>query len=309
MTCLISGRFIALKATRPDHVFIFHIKQILYAGLACRLLGIKYHCLFAGLGYLFSEEQSLKRKVAKALSTRLLRSALYRASTVFFQNPDDLATFEAHRILSKHSRAVVVDGSGVSLEKFPFAEPRSEKPVIFLLIARILRDKGLPEYYAAAKKLKQEWGDQVRCQLMGPFDDNPNSMKRGEINSWHEEGVIEYLGITDDVRPYLQDSSVFVLPSFYMEGTPKIILESLATGRPVITTNSRGCRETVNHTENGILIEPKDIAGLTSAMEMFLKDPALVKRMGRASRDLAESRYDVEKINARMLDEMGIALQ
>ncbi|MEM7452753.1 MAG: glycosyltransferase family 4 protein [Planctomycetota bacterium] len=296
-----------LKEKRPDHVFVFHIKQILYTSLACRMLGIKCHCLFAGLGYLFSEEQSFKRRMVGSLATRMLRSALKRATTVFFQNPDDYETFNKRRILSRDANAVVVDGSGVSLTDFPFSDPTGELPITFLLIARILRDKGLPEYYAAAKDLKSRWGDRINCQLMGPFDDNPNSMSREEIDKWHNEGIIEYLGVTEDVRPYLKAASVFVLPSFYMEGTPKIILESLATGLPVITTNSRGCRETVIDGQNGILIEPRDIAGLTAAMESFLEDPGRTVPMGKASRELAETRYDVNKINARMAEVMGIA--
>ena len=295
-----------LKKNRPDHVFIFHMKQILYAGLACRMLGIKYHCLFAGLGYLFSEEQSLKRKVAKGLSTRALKSALKRANTIFFQNPDDLKTFQNHGILGKGSNPVVVNGSGVALERFEYTEAKPAKPVTYLCIARILRDKGLPELYEASKRLKAKWGDDIRVQLMGPFDENPNSMKREEIDRWHDEGIIEYLGVTDDVRPFLRDASVFTLPSFYMEGTPKIILESLAIGRAIITTDSRGCRETIDDGKNGILIQPKDVDNLVEAMEAYLNDPELIRQHGEASRHLAETRYDVRKVNQQMVLEMGL---
>ena len=170
----------------------------------------------------------------------------------------------------------------------------------------MLRQKGLPEYYAAAKKLKSEFGEQVRFQLLGPFDNNPDIMPRETIELWHREGVVEYLGVTEDVRPLLKAMDVFVLPSYYMEGTPKIILESLAIGRPIITCDSRGCRETVNDGVNGFLIEPKNTEQLYDAMKAFVENPDLVERMGNASHKLAVNRYDVNKVNQTMLKTMGL---
>lgn len=291
---------------RPTDVFVFHMKPVLWAALACQKLGINCHCLFAGLGYVFSEESSFKRKIAKFLASKLMKRSLKKASTIFFQNPDDRQTFDELGILPADGNVEVVNGSGVSMEHFPQVEPRVEDPVVFLLVARILRDKGIPEYYEAGKRLKKKYGDKVELQLLGPFDDNPNIMDRSQIDAWDREGTVKYLGVTDDVRSYLQNMSVFTLPSFYMEGTPKTILESLATGRPVITTDSRGCRETVKNGVNGFLIPPRDVDALYNAMEHFVEDRTAIKEMGIASFRLAQTKYDVNKVNHFMLECMNL---
>lgn len=295
-----------LQSNRPDDVFVFHLKPIMHTAQACRRLGIRCHALFAGLGFVFSEEKSLKRVAARALVSKWLKSSLKKTTTVFFQNPDDRNTLEQAGILSSQSNVVVVNGSGVDMDDFPFTPVRTEDPVTFLLIARILRDKGIPEYYEAAKRLRDKYGDQVRVQLLGPFDDNPNIMSRETIDQWHREGMIEYLGVTDDVRPFLKDMSIFVLPSFYMEGTPKTILESLAIGRAIITTDSRGCRETVQHETNGFLIPPRDVEALYAAMEHFVENRNAISEMGQASFDYARAKYDVNKVNQGMIDEMKL---
>ncbi len=295
-----------LQQHSATDVFAFHLLPIVAAGKACRKLGIRFHGLFAGLGYVFSNESSVKRKLAEFVTVRLLRSSLKNATTVFFQNPDDCQTITSKKVFSPNTNVVVVDGSGVSLDRFQYSEPEVDGKVVFLLVSRILRDKGLPEYYEAARRLKEKWNDQVQVQLLGPFDQNPNAMTKEQINEWHEQGIVEYLGVTEDVRPYLSAMSVFTLPSFYMEGTPKTILESLASGRAIITTNSRGCRETVVDGENGFMIEPKDVDGLFQSMDYFLENRQAIKTMGMASRELAESKYDVRLVNQHMLDCMGL---
>lgn len=295
-----------LREHKPADVFVFHVKPILYVGFACRFLRIRCHSLFAGLGFLFSPGGGLKKRLLQKIASMMFRSSLAKSATLFFQNPDDLATFESLRVVTSRSPTCVVNGSGISLDKFPFSEPVAGEVISFLLVGRILRDKGIPEYYEAAKKLKEEHGNGVRFGLLGPFDDNPNAMPEDVIQKWHDEGVIEYLGVTDDISPYLRDMSVFVLPSFYMEGTPKIILESLATGRAVITTNSRGCRETVVNSVNGFIVEPRDVDELTTAMSHFVTVPQDVITMGQASRKLAAQKYDVDVVNGQMLKEMGL---
>ena len=294
-----------LAEERPDEVFVFHLLSIVATARACGRLGIRCHALFAGLGYIFSDQQSWKRGAAKALTVLLMRSCLKRATTVFFQNPDDCQTLRDSNVLAPKTNVVVVNGSGVSLERFQQSEPQIDGPVVFLLVSRILRDKGIPEYYQAAKELRRKYGSEVRVQLLGPFDRNPNSMSPEQIQAWHDEGTIEYLGVTDDVRPFLRNMSVFTLPSFYMEGTPKTILESLAVGRPIITTTSRGCREPVNDGENGILVAPKNVEELVKAMEFFVINRSEISKMGQRSRELARDKYDVRKVNRQMLEEMN----
>ncbi len=296
-----------LEKHRPDEVFAFHMLPILASARACKRLGIRCHCLFAGLGYVFSDEKKLKRRMTEFITVRLLKSNLNAVDTIFVQNPDDRKTLADRNVFGPATNVVVVNGSGVSLERFPYSPPDTEGPVVFLLISRILRDKGIPEYHEAARRLREKWGDQVRVQILGPFDKNPTAMSPAQMSQWHDEGIIEYLGVTEDVRPYLKRMSVFTLPSFYMEGTPKTILESMATGRPIITTTSRGCKETVVEGQNGFLIEPRNIDSLFEAMDYFVTNREMVEVMGKKSREIAQDRYDVQKVNRRMLDEMGIA--
>ena len=302
----IMNLFRKLRAFGPNDVFVFHVKQIIYTGLICRFLGVNYHVLFAGLGFLFRNSDSFSDRCVRKTASLLLRSALSDAKTIFFQNPDDLRTFLDLKIITKEQPAVVVRGSGVSLSRFRYVERTGQKPVTFLCVARILRDKGLFEFYEAARELKSKWGDAVHCQLLGPFDRNPNAIDRSTIQKWADQGVIDYLGEAEDIRPFLDAASVFVLPSYYMEGTPKTILESLAKGLPVVTTISRGCKETVEDGVNGYLIEPRNPGALFEAMERYLKTPTLAKSHGKCSRLIAEHHYDVEKVNRTMLEAMGL---
>lgn len=296
----------ALKKLQPDDVFVFNMKPIMYTAVICRLLKLRCHVLFTGLGFLFSDEWSLKKAVIRGGIARILRFGLRKAATVMFQNPDDRQTFLDHRIIDANTHAVVVNGSGISLRSFPYHQPSRQQPYTFLLAGRMIRDKGIPEFMAAAKVLKSKYGDDVRFQLLGPFDNNPNAMDPDTIMASHDQGIVEYLGKTDDVRPFLQACTVFVLPSFYMEGTPKIVLESLSTGRPIITTHSRGCRETVVPEQNGFLVDPKNTQQLQDAMEYFVQHPESIQPMGAASRKLAVEKFDVHHVNNQMLTAMGL---
>ncbi len=175
----------------------------------------------------------------------------------------------------------------------------------FLLIARLLGDKGVREYVEAVRRIKARYPDVV-FRLVGWIDENPNAIREQELNDWVSEGVVEYLGRLSDVRPAIADCTVYVLPS-YREGTPRTVLEAMAMGRPIITTDAPGCRETVVDGENGFLVPVKAVDELVSAMEKFVLFPGLVEKMGRRSREIAEAKYDVNAVNAVMLREMGIS--
>jgi glycosyltransferase involved in cell wall biosynthesis len=146
----------------------------------------------------------------------------------------------------------------------------------------------------------------VRIQLLGPLDVNPTAITKKEIEHWDKEGIIEYLGETKDVRPYIAEASVFVLPSYYREGTPRSVLEAMSMGRPIITTDAPGCRETVQEGVNGYLVPVKDHIALKKAMERFVLQPELIPVFGLASRRIAEEKYDVNKVNRIILEEMGL---
>ena len=295
-----------LKRIKPDEVFVFHLKPITFVAFACRLQKIRCHCLFAGLGYLFSSDSPTRISLAQKIVIRILKSSLRKAATIIFQNPEDLKMFRRHKIISRNSQTVVVNGSGVSLVDFTMTTPPESGEIVFLLVARMIKEKGIQEYYQAAQELKKKWGSRAKFQMLGPFDKHPSSIDREVVESWDQAGIVQYLGNVDDVRPILDRTSVFVLPSYYMEGTPKTILEAMATGRPIVTTDFRGCRETVNAGENGFLVPPKDVRALANAMEYFLTNPDAVVEMGRKSYELAKSKFDVEHVNATMLAAMNI---
>lgn len=296
-----------LRRISPDVVLPYTMKPIIYGGIAARLLGIGQRCfLVTGLGHVFSDAGggSLKGKFARTVSVALYRMAFSGAETVFAYNDADMADLARYRMLDGRKSVRLVPGSGVDLDHFGFSRPPADKPT-FLLIARLLRDKGILDYVEAARIVRRRYPD-AEFRLLGPFDPNPEAIAPADIDRWTDEGVIRYLGETRDVRPFLKDCSVFVLPSFYREGIPRSILEALATGRPVITTDLPGCRDTVQHGVNGFLVPPRDPQSLANAVMAFLEDPGLVPRMGRCSRERAETTFDVHAVNRLLLREMNL---
>lgn len=293
-----------LLAEEKPNVFLgYTIKPVVFGALAAQLAGVsKRSVLITGLGYAFGTGSWRQRILGKSLRG-LYRLALARTHVVFFQNPDDLSEFVRLRFVDEN-RAQLVAGSGVDLQRFPPSRPPTAGPV-FLLIARLIREKGIVQFVTAAQALKAGHPT-ARFQILGPFDANPTAISEKEVNEWQEQGIIEYLGETDDVRPFLKDSSVFVLPSYYREGTPRTALEALATGRAIITTDSPGCRETVVDSLNGFLVQPRDAEALQAAMERMIEQPDLIARMGTASLELARSKYDVNLVNSTMLNRLGL---
>jgi glycosyltransferase involved in cell wall biosynthesis len=295
-----------MRAERPDIVLAYTMKPVIYGSLAARLLGVpRRFAMITGLGYVFGDRPSVVQRLVRMVSCQLYRLALSGSDAVIFFNPDDQAEFVQRHVLRPGQPAVRVDGSGVDTDYFA-AAPVPEGPPTFLLAARLLRHKGIGEFVAAARLLRGRW-PHARFQLLGWLEPTPGSITQAEVNAWRAEGVVDYLGGTLDVRPYLRDCTVLVLPSYYREGIPRAVVEALATGRAVITTDSPGCRETVIPGENGFLVAPREATALARAMELFLEDPALAVAMGRRSRELALARFDVRKVNATMLTTLGVA--
>jgi glycosyltransferase involved in cell wall biosynthesis len=254
--------------------------------------------MITGLGYAFSDAN---RRTPLAFIVRVLyRSALSRASCTFFQNPDDERLFRKLGLLDAGASSVVLNGSGVDTEEYAYLPAdRASGSLIFLLIARLIKAKGIREYVAAARLVRSSYPD-VRFQLAGWIDDNPDSIGIEELNQWVSEGVIEYLGRLSDVKPALRGCSCYVLPS-YREGTPRTVLEAMSIGRAIITTDVPGCRETVQDRHNGFLIEPRSPIALAEAMTALMANTELVAQFGLASRLLAESKYDVKLVNETLL--------
>lgn len=290
-----------MRRVRPQFVLGYTIKPVIYGSLAAWLAGVpRRFALITGLGYAFQGEGQRGR--IQALVQRLYAMALSRVHKVFFQNPDDEALFRQRCILSAGTPSCVVNGSGVDVASFTVA-PLPLEPS-FLLIARLLGDKGVREYVQAARRVRVVHPD-VRCALVGWIDTNPDAISQAEVDSWINEGSVEFLGRLSDVRPAIADCSVYVLPS-YREGTPRTVLEAMAMGRAIITTDAPGCRETVVDGDNGFLVPVTSVDALEQAMLKFIETPMLVVRMGKRSRQIAEKKYDVHQVNAMMLLEMGI---
>jgi len=289
-----------LQQLQPDLVLAYTIKPVTYGLLAAQLAGkAQRYALITGLGYSFQGD-SLKRRVLSALTGVLYRAALMNVRRAIFQNPDDRDLF-LQRNLVDPSRVVVVNGSGVDLAHYTPA-PLPQEPV-FLLVARLLREKGIVEYVQAARELGRRHPE-ARFLLAGPLDPNPGSISALELQAWVKEGNIEYLGVHPDIRPIFAQSNVYVLPS-YREGTPRTVLEAMAIGRAVITTDAPGCRETVTDRVNGLIVPVADTTALIAAMEQLL-DPALRARMGQESLRLVREKYSSGLVNRQMLKAMHL---
>ncbi|HVF93159.1 MAG TPA: glycosyltransferase family 4 protein [Sphingomonas sp.] len=290
----------AIVAWRPDIVLAYTQKPIAYAGIATRLVGrARFFAMVSGLGHAFSDTGSRTRPLLARLVALLFRAALARAVAVFVFNADDRGELIRQGMITPHHRVLLLPGSGVDLEHFATSAVPTGAPV-FLMIARLLKSKGLEEFVAAARIVRARSPD-ARFHLVGAIDANPDSVGAAALRAWQDEGAIRYLGETRDVRPHLADATVFVLPSWYREGLPRTILEAMATGRAVITTDMPGCRDPIDAGVNGIIVPPRDAGALAHACLRFVDDPALARRMGSAARRIAEDRYAVERVNAEIL--------
>jgi glycosyltransferase involved in cell wall biosynthesis len=294
------------RRTKPDVVLAYTMKPIIYGLMAARIAGVRQrHALITGLGYIFSATADSPRlRAIRRLVTWMYRVALAGDGRVFVYNEADDRDVRDGRMISDFARIVAVPGSGVDFERFPPA-PLPKGDPVFLMIARLLREKGVFEFIEAARLLRDRYPD-ARFQILGPLDPSPLAVSRADVDRWNAEGVVKYLGETLDVRPYLAASTVFVLPSYYREGIPRSILEALATGRAVITADTPGCRDTVVEGENGFVIPPRDAGALAAAMQRFLDDPTLAARMGSRSLEIARSRFDARAVNQLLLREMGL---
>lgn len=290
----------------PDAVLTYTAKPVIYGSLAAALAGVpKRFALVTGLGYAFTGKARGLRAGIKSLLMGLYRLALGRCTRVFFQNPDDRDLFRNLGLLPARVPDSVVSGSGIDVQAFSSVPLPSGGKLTFLLIARLLGDKGVREYAAAAKQVRL-LHPEVRCQIAGWIDHNPDAIDQSELDGWIADGDIEYLGRLSDVRPAIANSHVYVLPS-YREGTPRTVLEAMAMGRPVITTDAPGCRQTVVDGDNGYQVPVQSAEALAKAMLKFVEDPSLLALMGSRSRQMAEDKFDVHKVNAVMLREMGLA--
>ena len=278
----------------------FTIKPNIYGSLAAASLGIPAFPNVSGIGNAF-----LRRDPIQAIVTLLSRFAFRRARTVFFQNPDDCSYFVGRKIV-RSEQARVLPGMGVDLERFSPAPLPGNGPV-FLLIARLVRDKGIVEFVDAARTLRPIL-PRAQFQLLGPVDEGHRAaISTQEIDGWVREGLIDYLGTTSDVRPYIAGASAIVLPS-YREGLPGSLLEGAAMARPLIAADVPGCREIIEHEVSGYLCAPRDAAALASAMRRLAELPEQRRiAMGGAARRRVQDRFSDAFVVREYLDALGSA--
>ena len=301
--------FHLIRKIRPDYVLSYTIKPVIYGTLAAWLARVPHRfALITGLGYAFQNVESGQRSMFQKLVHGLYAQALKHADKVFFQNLDDLKLFHQMNLLHQHKPTVVVNGSGVNIQDFNVIDlPVNEQGQVkasFLLIARLLGDKGVREYAQAARMIKDQHPE-VEFHLVGWIDENPSAISQQELDQWITDETVIYWGKLSDVRPAIAASSVYVLPS-YREGTPRTVLEAMAMGRAIITTDAPGCRETVINGNNGYLVAVKSVEELVQAMSYFIEDSQLIEYMGQRSREIALDKYDVHRVNEHMMSEMGM---
>ncbi|WGE46652.1 glycosyltransferase family 4 protein [Actinobacillus equuli] len=292
-----------LKQLQPDIVFSTFIKPVIFGSLAAKLARVpKVIGMIEGLGNAFTpykEGKTQKAKIVQAIQILLYKISLPFLDKLIFLNPDDKKDLvDSYRISTKST--AILGGIGVDLERFGYQEVDITKEVSFLFIARLLKEKGIFEYLEAARKIKAEYPT-VRFTIIGGFDEgNPFAISKDALDDYIKHGVIEYLGYVDNVPEVIANNSVFVLPS-YREGVPRSTQEAMAIGRAVITTDVPGCRETVVHRKNGLLVPVYSVDELAQAMRYFIENKQEILNMGIESRKMAEQKFDIAKVNDKLI--------
>jgi len=288
------------KELSPDFICNYTIKPNIYASLVARALDIKMINNIAGLGTLF-----IKQGPITSIAKLLYKASQSKADRVFFQNRDDFKLFTDEGLV-KRSSCDILPGSGVDTNRFrPQEKPQSEV-IRFLHVSRMIWEKGIGEYVDAARIIKAKYPNVEFC-LLGFLDvANPGAISREQMNEWVEEGVINYLGVSDNVDEVISTADCVVLPSYYREGTPKTLLESASSAKPIITTDNVGCRDVVDHGVNGYLCEPRSFEDLADKIEMFLA-LSLEERvkMGENSRRKVKSEFDEKIVIGKYLEVLG----
>jgi glycosyltransferase involved in cell wall biosynthesis len=281
---------------KPDYVLGYTIKPVIWGNIASMFFPkLKFISMITGLGFAFGSNKGIFRLFIKFMASSLYKIALSQSIAVIFQNKDDRQSFIDQNLI-RDNKTHVVQGSGVNLNKFSFTSFKVKGDNLsFLMVSRLLGEKGVREFIEAAKIIKSTHKS-AEFILIGPVDSSPDGIPLSEVLEHDKAGIICYKGEVSDVRPFMAECSVFVLPSYH-EGMPRAVLEAMAIGRPIITTNAPGCRETVTPGINGFLINKCDIDDLVKKMIWFIDSPGKIKEMGQHSRDMVAKRFDVNHVN------------
>lgn len=294
------------RLMRKEHIDVslgYTIKPVIYGSIAARMAGVECrNAMITGAGYLFAK-QDFKAMLLRCISFFLYRIGLGCASNVIYQNIDDLNEFVGHK-LCKQKKCYVVNGSGVNMTKYH----SSVYPAIptFFMLGRMIYSKGVMDFLQAAKIVKDKY-PQTRFMILGKIDPLMyDSVKQEDIDPYIKSGIVEHFPETDDIAAYYAQCSVFVLPTAYREGTPRVILEAMSSARPIITTYTPGCKETVIDGDNGFFVSVHDPNALASRMIYFIKHPDKIVEMGKSSLRLCRKKYEITVINKVMCSIMKI---
>ncbi len=289
------------KKENPDVVLGYTSKPVIYGSMAGWLACVpKRVAMVTGAGYAFTAKTT-KAKIIKIIMSVLYRIGFACANTVIFQNNDDKEQFVKEKLVNA-KKCKIVNGSGVNMEKFQVA-PYPQKTTFFML-SRVMYSKGIREYLKACEMVKEKYPD-VRCMLLGACEGIQDSLSQEDLDTYVKKGIIEHFGETDTVADYYKQCSVYVLPS-YREGTPRTVLEAMAMGRPIITTDAPGCRETVIDGETGYLVPVEDAGAVAEKMIKFIENPELISEMGQKSFEYCKVKFEVNKINKDMCEYLNI---
>lgn len=298
-----------LKEIKPDLMFSFFAKPVIYGSVAAKLAGIPQRIgMLEGLGFTFTEQPfalPFKTKLIRWIQVQLYRASIPLLDKIIFLNPDDPKDLlEKYSIKAK--QVEVLGGIGLNLADYPYS-PAPSEPVRFIFIGRLLAEKGVNEYIAAAHLVRQRYPEAEFVMLGGLDEANPGGLTREELEMHTAKGTVIYPGHVNNVDEWLASSSVFVLPSYYREGVPRSTQEAMAIGRAVITTDVPGCRETVVDGVNGFFVPPWSPEQLAEKMIRFIEQPELIEQMGKESYRIAQVKFDIVKVNEKLLRILGLS--
>ncbi|WP_151837591.1 glycosyltransferase family 4 protein [Acinetobacter ursingii] len=300
-----------ISEINPDIVFSYFTKPVIYGSLAARMSKTpKVIGMVEGLGTPFTihkHGQSIKVKIIRFIQVRLYKFVFPFLDKIIFLNPDDpIDLIENNHIKCKKNAVEMLGPIGLNLEDYSYTRWNDSKNVSFIFIARLLAEKGIFEYLAAAKIVKQKYPNIIFKIIGGLDQENPYSLTQKKLDEVISTGIIEYSGFVKDVAKRIQDSAVFVLPSYYREGVPRSTQEAMAIGRPVITTDVPGCRETVVDGLNGFLVPKWNPEDLAEKMCYFIENPEQINIMGKESYKIAQEKFDVHRVNQKLFEIMGL---
>ena len=290
-----------IREKKPDLVFSYTIKPVVYGSLAAKKNKVpRIYAMVTGLGRIYTSN-GIKVKILRAITKILYKKAFRACDRVIFQNRDDIAQFVGDGYLPVEKTALV-NGSGVNMERF-VRTPLPAAPT-FLMVSRIIREKGVFEFCEAAKIVKAKHPD-ARFILLGGYDSSVGAIKPDSMEKYIADGTIEYPGEVKDAASFYRECSVFILPSYYREGLPRTILEAMSSGRTVITTDWPGCREPIEDGKNGFLVPIKDAAAIAEKVETLISDPEQLARMADAAFETCKTKYEVGIVNRQMREFIG----